>query len=374
MHVVMISKALVSGVYQRKAEAIAACGVELTVLVPPAWQDRRGVQTATPEHTEGYTWRILPVRFSGNFHLHHYPTLTQELAQLRPDLLHMDEEPYNLATYLGLAAAGRQGIPALFFTWQNLFRRYPLPFAWFEHANYRTAAYALAGNQEAADVLRRKGYGGRLVVLPQFGVDPAIFHPAAHPPDPRGPLRIGYAGGLLPEKGIDLLLAACAKLRGAWQVHIVGDGSERAALLRLAQTLGIAAQVWLEPRLTSSAMPAYYQGLDVLVLPSRTRSNWKEQFGRVLIEAMACEIAVIGSTTGEIARVIGDAGLLFPEADVDALAALLQRLIDDPARRAALAARGRERVLAQFTMDSIATRTVAVYQEMMALAPLCTSR
>ncbi len=366
MHVVMVSKALVTGAYQRKAEAIAALGVDLTVFVPPVWQDRRGTLTAAPEHAAGYAFRTLPLRFNGSFHLHHYPTLGQELARLRPDLLHMDEEPYNLATYLGLTTAWRRNIPALFFTWQNLCRRYPPPFAWFERANYRMAAYGLAGSQEAADVLRRKGYGGPLAVLPQFGVDPLLFHPAPQPRDPGEPLRIGYAGGLLPEKGVDLLLRACARLQGAWRLHIVGEGSERAALQKLAQQLEIADRVRIDARLESSAMPAYYQGLDVLVLPSRTRPNWKEQFGRVLIEAMACEVAVLGSTTGEITHVIGDAGLLFPEADVEALAAQLQRLLDDPARRAALAARGRERVLSQFTMASIAQRTVAVYQEILA--------
>jgi glycosyltransferase involved in cell wall biosynthesis len=265
-----------------------------------------------------------------------------------------------------LVAAQRQGIPALFFTWQNLNRGYPPPFAWFEQANYRMAAYALAGNQEAAEVLRRKGYGGPLAVLPQFGVDPAIFHPVPKVRPQGAPLRIGYAGGLLPEKGVDLLLRACAGLQGAWQLHMVGDGSEHTTLQELACQLGIAERVQIEPRLPSRAMPAYYQSLDVLALPSRTRANWKEQFGRVLIEAMACEVAVIGSTTGEIAHVIGDAGLLFPEADVDALCAQLQRLMDEPARRAALAARGRERVLAQFTMDSIAASTVAVYREILA--------
>src|SRR5262245_46997474 len=121
MRVVMVSKALVVGAYQRKAEEIARLGVELTVLVPPAWGARRGRQSAAPVHVEGYRFEVIPLRLGGNFHLHYYPTLAQRLAELRPDLLHVDEEPYNLATYLGLAAAARQGIPALFFTWQNLY-------------------------------------------------------------------------------------------------------------------------------------------------------------------------------------------------------------------------------------------------------------
>jgi glycosyltransferase involved in cell wall biosynthesis len=358
----MVSKALAAGAYQRKAEEIARCGVKLTVLVPPVWRDRRGEQVAAAHYTNGYSFRTLPLRFNGNFHLHYYPTLGSELARLQPDLLHMDEEPYNLATYLALAAARRHGIPALFFTWQNLRRRYPPPFAAFERANYRSAAYAIAGNQEAAQVLRQKGYGGPLAVLPQFGVDPVLFQ-AGTLRQTNTSLRIGYAGGLLPEKGVDLLLRACVGLRGEWQLALVGEGSERDALGRLAAMLGIGERVQVASRIDSQAMPGFYQGLDVFVLPSRTLPNWKEQFGRVLVEAMACEVAVVGSATGEIPNVIGEAGLLFPEGDVAALRDRLQHLLDDPSARARLAAAGRTRVLAQFTMTQIAARTAEIYRE-----------
>jgi glycosyltransferase involved in cell wall biosynthesis len=112
-------------------------------------------------------------------------------------------------------------------------------------------------------------------------------------------------------------------------------------------------------------MPAYLNGLDVLVLPSRTQSNWKEQFGRVLVEAMACGVPVIGSTCGEIPNVIGDAGLIFAEGDADALRACLLRLQRDPVLRRDLAQRGRARALARYTHKHIAAETVAVYRRMM---------
>ena len=184
MRVVMVSKALVVGAYQRKAEELARLGVQLTVLIPPAWNDRRGRQTAERVHTEGYDLRVIPLRLNGNYHLHHYPTLGRELAALRPDVLHMDEEPYNLATYLALRAAAKLGIASVFFTWQNLHRRYPPPFAQMEQANYRRAGAAIAGNQDAAAVLRGKGYAGPIAVIPQFGVDPYLFAPAPVPTRP----------------------------------------------------------------------------------------------------------------------------------------------------------------------------------------------
>ncbi|HMN30156.1 MAG TPA: glycosyltransferase, partial [Caldilineaceae bacterium] len=205
----MVSKALVVGAYQRKAEEIARLGVDLTVLVPPAWQDRRGRQEVQPAHTAGYALRVIPLRFNGNYHLHFYPTLEREIAHLRPAIVHMDEEPYNLATWFALRSARRNGAAPLFFTWQNQNRSYPPPFRWFEQENYRLAPVAIAGNQEASVVLRSKGYSGEIAVIPQFGVDPDLFAPAPRAPqtgDQQAPLQIGYAGGLLVEKGVDLRL------------------------------------------------------------------------------------------------------------------------------------------------------------------------
>lgn len=364
MRVLLVSKALVVGAYQRKAEAIAQLGVELVVLTPPAWRDRRGAQTMQPTHTAGYTLRAIPIRLNGNFHLHYYPTLDQELVRIAPDVLHMDEEPYNFATWLALRAARQRNIPATFFTWQNLHRRYPPPFAWFERANFAATRVAIAGNQEAAAVLRRKGYAGALVVIPQFGVDPDIFAPHLTAPVAQTHLHIGYAGGLLDEKGIDDLLDACAALRGAWRLTLAGEGSAKPALVQQAAALGIASRVHFAGQLASTAMPDFHRSLDVLVLPSRTQTNWKEQFGRVLIEAMACGVAVVGSSSGEIPHVIGDAGLIFPEGDHNALAVHLQHLLDDPARRIQLGAAGRRRVLDHYTMAKIAAESVAVYRQM----------
>jgi glycosyltransferase involved in cell wall biosynthesis len=112
-------------------------------------------------------------------------------------------------------------------------------------------------------------------------------------------------------------------------------------------------------------MPAYYHQLDTLVVPSRTRPNWKEQFGRVLVEAMACGVPVVGSDSGEIPHVIGDAGLIFPEDQIDVLRAHLARLLGNADLRADLARRGRERVLARFTQAQVAAQTYQVYRSVL---------
>jgi glycosyltransferase involved in cell wall biosynthesis len=291
----------------------------------------------------------------------------------------MDEEPYNLATYLALRTAARLGTRATFFTWQNLYRRYPPPFGAMEQACYAQAPVAIAGSQDAADVLRRKGYRRDIAVIPQVGVDPQQFAPISLPAPSDASaraapyavsaagLQIGYAGGLLREKGVDLLLRACASLPGPWRLLLAGEGQERAALERLGGELRISPRVTFLGRQSSGNMPAFYQALDVLVLPSRTLPNWKEQFGRVLVEAMACAVPVIGSDSGEIPHVIGDGGLIFAEDDADALRCLLHRLANDADERARLGAAGRRRVLAHYTMQSIAAKTLTVYEQLATL-------
>jgi glycosyltransferase involved in cell wall biosynthesis len=363
VRVVLVSKALIVGAYQRKAEEIARCGVDLTVLVPAAWHDRRGRQTVERMHTQGYELRVVPLLFNGNYHLHLYPTLKKVMRQIHPDLVHIDEEPYNLATWLGVRAARSTGAIPIFFTWQNLYRRYPPPFRWMEQTIYRTCPAGIAGNLEAANVLRRKNYSGDIRVIPQFGVDPMVFAPGDRVDrEPGRPFQIGYAGGLIYEKGIDLLLQACASLRGEWRLVLAGSGEAEAWLRAQAISLGIADRVEMVCRLGSGQMPTFYRSLDVLVLPSRSLPNWKEQFGRVLIEAMACAVPVIGSTCGEIPNVIGDAGLIFSEGACGELRDHLQQLLDDSSERHRLGQAGRRRVLNCYTMAQIAAETVALYR------------
>jgi glycosyltransferase involved in cell wall biosynthesis len=130
----------------------------------------------------------------------------------------------------------------------------------------------------------------------------------------------------------------------------------------MAQWLGILPRVSFDLPIPSTQMPYYYSGLDVLVLPSRTRPNWKEQFGRVLIEAMACQVVVVGARCGAIPEVIGDAGLTFTEGDPADLRTQLQTLLGNSALRLELAHQGRQRVLDHFTQSRIATRTVEIYR------------
>jgi glycosyltransferase involved in cell wall biosynthesis len=232
----MISKACVVGAYQRKLEALAACpNLELTVAVPPEWRDERGVTRLERVHTRGYELLVEPLAFNGNFHLHYYPRIGQLMDRLRPDIVHLDEEPYNLATWHGLRLAQKYGAKTLFFSWQNLLRQYPFPFNWMEREVLRRAEAAIVGNREALTVWRAKGYTQPMHVIPQFGVDPEVFspQPLAVNGQPSA-VVIGYAGRLVAEKGVDVLLRAVAQLPASVRVHIRGGGPAAGALQRLA--------------------------------------------------------------------------------------------------------------------------------------------
>jgi len=362
MKVLMLSKALVVGAYQRKCEELAQLpDVELTVVVPPYWQEAGRRIDLERRYTAGYELIVEAMRFNGHFHVHYYPGLARQVRRLQPDILHIDEEPYNLASFQALRLGQQVGARCLFFTWQNLYRRYAFPFSWLENYVLRHAAYAIAGNAEAVTVLRRKGYVGPVAVIPQFGVDPAIYTPA-NVLCPSS-FVVGYVGRLVEEKGLLVLLRAVAGLAGDWRLMLIGSGPLQPQIERLAASLGIAERLTFIPGVPSSEMPGYLSQFSVLVLPSLTRPNWKEQFGRVLVEAMACQVPVVGSDCGEIPQVIGQAGLVVPEGDGEALRQALARLQADADLRQRLGELGRARVLAHYTQARIAQETYRVYQE-----------
>ena len=366
MRVLILSKAMVVGTYQRKAEELAALpDVELTVAVPPRW-DEPGVGPSLLErrHERGYRLQVLPIWLNGHFHLHFYPGLRRLVRLLRPDIFHIDEESFNLATFQAMRIGVEAGARCCFYNYANIERRYPPPFSWFERYNFHHATAAIAANHEAAAILRRHGYGGRVHILWQFGVDPDLFHPA-NTPLPATPFRIGYFGRLVEEKGVLDLVEAVARLPEHARLIIIGNGPLEGPIRAAAGRLGIGDRVELRPMIPSSDVAAEMRTLHAFVLPSRTTPRWKEQYGRVLPEAMASGVPPVGSDSGEIPHVIGDAGLIFREGDIDDLTEKLCLLIDQPDLHTSLARRGRQRVLEHYTQRALARAYYEVYQEML---------
>ena len=298
MRVLMVSKACLVGAYQTKLELIARrADLELMVIVPPYWRDPAGKIILEKVHTDGYQMVVDPIRFNGYYHWHYYPLLKRRLGEFEPDIVHIDEEPYNLATWKAIRDCRSFECKTLFFSWQNISRSYPWPFSQMENSVLAHANFAIMGNNESALVWQNKGYRGPLRVIPQFGVSTKSF---SRQESPKGNIDfvIGAAGRLVREKGIDLIIKSAYSLPGSWELRIAGEGPERKSLEKLAADLGLNSRVKFDGAISSQDMPGFLNQLDVLVLASRTRPNWKEQFGRVIIEAMACEVPVIGSDCG----------------------------------------------------------------------------
>jgi glycosyltransferase involved in cell wall biosynthesis len=368
VRVLLVSRAALVSSYRAKLAAIAAHpGLELTVVVPPSWREPGRVQAREPGPTPGYDLVVEPIALNGSFHAHWYPHLDRRIATLRPDIVHVEEEPYNLATALATRAARRHGAGVVVFTWQNIARRYFPPFGSLERATLRRTDHLLCGSEASLATWRQKGYEGAASVIPQVGVDTSTFSPRPAGSPPR-PFTVGYVGRLVADKGVDLLVRAFASACRGPDARLVlaGEGPARPDLAALATRLGIDSRVELTGWVASDEIPALMRRFDVLVLPSRTTRRWKEQFGRVLVEAMACGIAVVGTDSGEIPHVLGDAGILVPEDDAVALREALATLAREPARVADLGRRGRTRVDREYTNARVAERTITIYDDVVA--------
>jgi glycosyltransferase involved in cell wall biosynthesis len=243
--------------------------------------------------------------------------------------------------------------------------------------NRQFADFFICGNADGKRILTEKGVPETKVeVLPQFGVDPDIFYPNST--DRRKSLRselgispgefsVGFVGRFVEEKGLLDLVEAVGRLPAASQsspvLVLTGKGPLEGAVRARCAQLGIKLIVL--PARKNYEIAEIMNVLDVLVLPSQSRPFWKEQFGRVLIEAMACGTPVIGSDSGEIPNVIGDAGLIFHESDREQLAECLVLCCDNEGFRLGLRERGLERVLKNYTNEKIVKQTLQIYERVM---------
>ncbi len=366
LRVLRISKSGVVTAWRERERQLRLKGADLTLMSAARWEEG-GAMTAVVPDGDSF---VVPVRTLGhhpNFFLYDPRPLWKLLGSTQWDLIDMQEEPFGLAAaeVLFLKRLRAPAVPFVIFTAQNIEKRYPVPFRWFEQSALRQAAGAYPCNVAAGEILRRKGLGGALVVLP-LGVDLSAFEALDRPP-PSETLRVGFVGRLIPHKGVDVLLEAAA-LDPRLSVQVFGAGPMDEDLKKTALELGISSRVDFHGHVNDADIPEVYQSFDVLAVPSVPMPSWIEQFGRVVVEAMASGVPVVASASGALPDVVGEAGLLVPPQDPAALASALGRFLDEPTLWGRLRAMGQSES-GRYSWSSVAEDQIALYRAAVGTRP-----
>ncbi|MBP0016502.1 MAG: hormogonium polysaccharide biosynthesis glycosyltransferase HpsO [Cyanobacteria bacterium SBLK] len=358
-------------------------GIEVAIVVPKRWRPG-GVQNTIiePQPRNEGNFRIVPIT---NYSENNQGLLTfgweivSLLRSFQPDIIQVEQGVKSFAYAQFITLNKLLGLQAknCFFTWWNIPYTNKFPVSLLEQYNLSNTDGLVAGNQDGADILQEHGYQGKVKIMPQLGVDEKLFSPQFEPElteklqIDNDDFIIGFVGRFVEEKGILTLMKAVAKLSESnWKLLLLGRGELKEEIQKYAGEVGILDRLIMVESVPHNEVPRYINLMNVLVLPSETTyqfktltaAGWKEQFGHVLIEAMACKVAVIGSDSGEIPHVIRDAGLVFPEGDAEQLTMNLQQLMENSELRAFLARQGYEKTMKQYTNKALAKELLAFYQ------------
>ena len=335
--------------------------VDLAVITPERWGVPELDQMLdVPEKAASASWRQyrLPshIYAKGNPFRFFYSrgALGRVIEEERPDIVHVEQEPESINLLQFSLLKARHHFPLVFVAWED---HNPLQLGWgFRKVNYALADAGIFGNKVAMERAVNLGFHKKMDVIPQYGFE-ITYNGQSRPGD--GQFVVGYAGRLVPEKGV-LTLVEATRHMPQTAVLIAGEGP-------LSSTIRHQPHVKMLGWVPRNEMGAFWSQLDVMVLPSLTdRKKWVEQFGRVIVEAMAAGVPVVGSDAGRIPDTIGDAGLIFHEGDAGALGKALDTLRTDPARREELREKGLARVQNSYSHDVLMGRTVRFYEEVLA--------
>lgn len=375
MRVLVLSHSYIMKPYRRKFTLIAAKpNITVRVLTPNKWYESFQEINFSPDENTDCEEVACPIRFSGYGSRFYYRgNIAKHFKDFKPDIIHLEEEAWSLNA-LQTVRLKRKYCPNSRFIFRTSLsipskqRFGPLPI-WIEKRVFRETDIAFPLSKNAGEILKLRGYEGTQIPFPN-GVDISLFNKRDmyQLKDTLGIkdcFVIGYIGRIIQMKGIDTLIEAAAKLNFPYKLLIVGQGEDKPLFESLALKYQINEKiVWIDA-VPPEKVPDYLNCMNTLILPSRTTSNWVEFFGRVLIEGMACEVPVIGSDSGEIPHVIGDAGFVFKEGDASELAEKIRKIADQPTLYKTFQKRGLERVQ-EFTWETIAQRTYDVYQDLLA--------
>ena len=357
---------------QRKAEQIATFGdIDLLVLTPERFNHFGYWRVAEePQENAGFHLAVRKVMWPwlgpAQNYLHWYPGLGKILRDFRPDVIDLWEEPWALVSAHACWLRNRilPGARIVLESEQNILKNFAPPFRWLENYTIRNADYAVGRSKGVLEVLRAKGCDVPAEVIGN-AVDHSIFRPLDREECKRtlgfSNFTVGYVGRLVERKGLMDMIDSLPFCPDDVRMVFVGDGDYRTALEERTRALKREEQVSFLSFRKLEELPCVMNAIDALILPSWTVPTWKEQFGRVIIEAHACGTPVIGSNSGAIPDVIGGGGLVFTERDPADLAAAIKHLKENVPRSREFGAIGRRQVAENYTWRQVAARMRTIY-------------
>lgn len=315
--------------------------------------------------------------FSEHIHLMTYGRDLKKILDQGWDIVHAWEEPFIVAG--GQIAFLTPTIARLVYsTFQNIPKRYPPPFSCIErYAMRRASGWIAFSHSVQAALSNRYGYSGKPSSVITVGVDTEMFRPdlssryRIHSElgwEGSGPLVIGFLGRFVEEKGLLLLTRVLENLPVAWRSIIVGGGPLEPNLRKWASRF--PDRVRIVTGIQHKRVPEYLNSMDILVAPSQTTPRWKEQFGRMIIEAFAVGVPVIGSDSGEIPNVIRDSGLVVAERDTEGWIRALLELLNSPLARQHFRTSGIQRALDEFSWPVVARKHLKFFGEIVDQKPM----
>jgi glycosyltransferase involved in cell wall biosynthesis len=348
-----------------KLRSLAGLGPSLAVAVPERWSSGYGTEEPTALNEDSGI-KLVPIPVRGRASQPERLTwnanaLARLVTDFRPDVVHIEEEPWTQVAALALRLARRSDIQSVVSTAESVTQPHTIGERLRRERSLRLATGVMASNKLALALATKRRPTAPRLALPQLGVTP----PPAKPREPQPNLAIAFVGRLVPERGLDLLFRACVGLAGKWTLSVIGTGPSQEELEQLAQRLGIAARISWLGALPRQVVDEMWAKLDCLVLPSRTTERWVMAVGRAALHAMAHGVAVVGTSSGALPELLGDAGRIVPEEDASALAAILQELCADRSECERLGSVGRRRALEEFSDDAIARKVLTFWRTLM---------
>lgn len=369
--ILVISHSCLTAVNRKIYRELKQLGWSIEILIPETYKIGESIVSGEADDADDPPIHRLPVT-SSHPRLSTYRRLFKLIKQIRPSLILLENSPASL-TALQLSFWARLNkFRLVCLSCDNVL---PSFLNAFFHGRFKDAILSVwyriiaAVNKninhiftiscDGMKMMRRLGYP-HVSQIP-LGYDPKLFfHNDVIREQTREKLKlqeptIAYFGRLNPEKGVHILVEALHKIMDLrWQLlldnfNVYANGySEK--VTNLIKTYGLESRV-VRFDASHREMPAYINAADIVVVPSISTGSWKEQYGRVVPEAMACGRLVMVSDCGSLPELVDDSGIIFPQENVEVLAQHLRDSLSGPGIQKKYELLAQERAKKNFSID-----------------------